>query len=253
MEWEGGICAEVVRGAMERNPFERLGSIVYRVLERAILSSELAPGAKLNVAKLAAALDVSATPVREAIEQLCACGLVLAQQREDGKYSNYYVFDISNTDIENLFTARKSVEGMAAYICAQKNWNVELTSLGAMAESFDGALRDYVSSGFASVSGIPVTAGLDMDFHRLIINSTGNQYLIGMYQAIVGKVEYLSIRANQFLLRERTPDKLLLLGSQHLAVYRAIKLGMPQLARQAMEDHMDYCANVCLQNRNLQH
>ena len=73
---------------------KKLSNIVFTKLEGAILSSELPPGARLNVAKIAGELDVSATPVREAIDQLCSRELVRAEQRGDGKYSNYYVFDI---------------------------------------------------------------------------------------------------------------------------------------------------------------
>ena len=116
---ERRICSETVRRALEKNPFEKLSNIVFTILEGAILSSELPPGARLNVAKIAGELEVSATPVREAIDQLCSRGLVRAEQRGDGKYSNYYVFDIENSSIENLFVARKSVEGMAAYICGR--------------------------------------------------------------------------------------------------------------------------------------
>lgn len=110
------ICGESVRMALEKNQFEKLGSIVFSILERAILSSELAPGSRLNVAKLAGELEVSVTPVREAIDQLCSRGLVRAEQKGDGRYSNYYVFDIDNSSIADLFVARKSVEGMAAYM-----------------------------------------------------------------------------------------------------------------------------------------
>lgn len=70
------ICASSVREVLDKNPFEKLSSIVFRIMEDAILSSELAPGERLNVAKIAGELEVSATPVREAIEQLCARGLV---------------------------------------------------------------------------------------------------------------------------------------------------------------------------------
>ena len=98
---------------------------------------------------------------------------------------------------------------------------------------------------------ISITARLDMDFHGLLVRSTRNEYLLSMYEAIGKTVEYLSIRTNQFLVSERNPDNLLLLGSQHVAIYRAVKFGFPELARSAMDKHIDFCANSCLQNRNL--
>lgn len=244
------ICSEAVRSALERNPFEKLSSIVFTILEGAILSSELRPGARLNVAKLAGELEVSATPVREAIDQLCTRGLVRAEQKGDGKYFNYYVFDIDDSSIADLFVARKSVEGMAAAICAEKNWRVDLNELGRLAEGFQRALRDFVSGPENPHPDIGITARLDMDFHGLLVRSTRNDYLLSMYEAIGKTVEYLSIRTNQFLVSEREPDNLLLLGSQHMAIYRAVKFGFPELTRRAMDKHIDFCASSCLQNRS---
>ena len=244
------ICSEAVRSALGRNPFDKLSRIVFPILEGAILSSELRPGARLNVAKLAGELEVSATPVREAIDQLCTRGLVRAEQKGDGKYFNYYVFDIDDSSIADLFVARKSVEGMAAAICAEKNWRVDLNELGRLAEGFQRALRDFVSGPENPHPDIGITARLDMDFHGLLVRSTRNDYLLSMYEAIGKTVEYLSIRTNQFLVSEREPDNLLLLGSQHIAIYRAVKFGFPELARRAMDKHIDFCASSCLQNRS---
>lgn len=244
------ICAESVRMALEKNQFERLGNIVFAILERAILSSELAPGTRLNVAKLAGELEVSVTPVREAIE-LCSRGLVRAEQKGDGRYSNYYVFDMDNRSIANLFVARKSVEGMAAYICAEKNWLVDMAELGRIAGSFQRAVKAHLAAPEEPEPNVYLTAGLDMDFHGLLVRATRNEYLISMYEAISKKIEYLSIRTNQFMAGESNADNLLLIGSQHISIYRAVRQGFPEVARSIMEKHIDFCASTCLQNRNL--
>ena len=78
---ERRICSESVHRVLEKNPFEKLSVIVFSILEDAILSSELPPGAKLNVTRLSAELDVSSSPVREAIDQLCESGLVREEKR----------------------------------------------------------------------------------------------------------------------------------------------------------------------------
>lgn len=245
------ICGESVRMALEKNQFEKLSSIVFSILERAILSSELAPGSRLNVAKLAGELEVSVTPVREAIDQLCSRGLVRAEQKGDGRYSNYYVFDIDNSSIADIFVARKSVEGMAAYICAEKKWRVDINELGRIAGRFQRAVKDHITSAEVTAPNFYLTARLDMDFHGLLVRSTHNEYLISMYEAISKTVEYLSIRTNQFMAGESNADNLLLIGSQHLSICRAVQQGFPDLERSIMEKHIDFCASACLQNRNL--
>ncbi len=240
---------ELVRQAQEKNPFEKISTIVYGILENAILTSALRPGFKLNVTKIAASLEVSATPVREAVEQLSGKGLVTVEQKGDGKYSNYHVFDITNESIQNLFIARKSIEGTAAFLCAEKNWRVDLSEMGRLAEVFQRTLKGFVDSG-DETPDVSVTAELDRQFHQLLVDSTSNDFLINMYATIGKQLEYLSIRTNQFLVGEN-PDNLLLLGSQHIAIYRAVKFGFPQLARSCMDEHIDFCMSSCLQNRNL--
>ena len=244
------ISLESVRRELERNPFGKLSGIVLRILEDAILTGELKPGERLNVAKLAGEMDVSATPVREAVDQLCTKGLVRAEQKSDGKYLNYYVLDITNTSITNLFVARKSVEGMAAYICAERNWDVNLDELGRLAHEFQSKLRDY-SSGVIKTANLFESANLDMSFHRLLVKSSRNEYLVTMYDAIARTVEYLSIRTNQFLSVKRDLERNLMIGGHHVAIYNAVKLGFPESARTVMENHIDYCAKACLANRHL--
>lgn len=244
------LTPELVRSALEENPFERIGSIVYRVLEDAILSADLKPGMKLNVAKLAGCLDVSTTPVREAVEQLSGNGLVTVRQKEDSKYSNYYVFDITNESIQNLHIARKSVESTAAYLCAQENWKVDLSELGRLAEVFQKTLVGLVDKD-PNAPGAAIAAEADRQFHELLVHSTGNEFLTGMYATVTKKLDYLSRRTNQFLAQESNMNNLLRLGSQHISIYRAIKFGFPDLARSCMDDHIDFCMGLCMQNRNL--
>ena len=61
---------------------ERDGSKVARQIREAILRLELRPGAVLDEADLAATMNVSRTPVREAIIQLISDGLVERQGRK---------------------------------------------------------------------------------------------------------------------------------------------------------------------------
>lgn len=244
------LSPELVLRALAENPFDKVSAIVYRVLESAILSADLRPGMKLNAAKLAACLDVSTTPVREAIDLLSANGLVTVRQKENSKYSNYYVFDITNQSIQDLHIARKSVESTAAYLCAQENWKINLSELGRLAEVFQKTLTDLVGEG-PDAPKISVVADVDRQFHELLVNSTQNEFLIGMYATITKKLEYLSLRTNQFLAQESNMDNLLRLGSQHISIYRAVKFGFPDLARSCMDDHIGFCLSLCLQNRNL--
>ena len=58
------LSAEAIQAKIQENPIVKLGDVVYAQIEDAILSSELAPGQKINITKLAETMGVSTTPVR---------------------------------------------------------------------------------------------------------------------------------------------------------------------------------------------
>lgn len=245
---KGSLLAQNIRAAMNENPFLKLGDTVYAEIEKAILSSVMIPGQKINITKLAETLGVSTTPVRDAIERLCARGLVINEQREDAKYSSYYVFDMNNDSIQDLYYSRKTIEGMAAYLCARKNWQVDLNELKRLAEEFKKSLDGYINTP-SSEWNVSVTASLDRQFHNLIIRSTKNQFLIEMYESMKKYLDYMSVRRSAFLKEERNADSIMMLGNQHISIYNAVKLGFSDTARSLMEEHIDFCTMSIIQNR----
>ena len=145
---------EMIEEIQNQNPFVRISEAVYSILEDAILSSKLRPGSKLKINKIADELNVSGTPVREAVERLTSRGLVIESMINGGKYKNYYVFDLSEDDIENLFEARKAIESVACYACAEKNWKVDMKKLHEYADGFEKDMRDFMSGKSETVSSI---------------------------------------------------------------------------------------------------
>ena len=47
------FTAQNITAAQEKNPFAKISDIVYELLEKAIFSSAIPPGSKLNISKLA--------------------------------------------------------------------------------------------------------------------------------------------------------------------------------------------------------
>ena len=230
--------------AQLENPFVKISEAVYNILEEAILSSALKPGGKLKINKIADELHVSGTPVREAVEQLVVRGLVVESLGTGGKYKNYYVFDIDDGDIGELFSARKSIESTAAYICAQKNWHVDMEVLEKNMSDFRQAVKEYIDG-----DSVRNATQYDRQFHTAIVEASKNRYLSEMYSTLDKKLNYLSVRTCEFMAAARRSDDLLMLCSQHALVVHAIQIGYPQLARDAMDEHIDFCAGNCLSSR----
>ena len=72
------FTAQNITAAQEKNPFAKISDIVYELLEKAIFSSAIPPGSKLNISKLAEQMGVSTSPVTRAVERLEENGLVTA-------------------------------------------------------------------------------------------------------------------------------------------------------------------------------
>ena len=245
----GPICGQTVKDALAENPFERLSLIVSRIIEGAILRAELKPGARLNVSQLSSSLGVSTSPVRDAMERLVSLGLVIAERKADGRYSSYYVFDISNSSISDLFEARRVIEGAAAAICARKPWLIRLDELGALAADFNTRLSNSIGHE-QPYDNLIKTAELDRSFHTLLVESCGNEYLIRMYRDLRSMLFYMSVRTCNFVTTERDPDNVRLLGAQHMSIFRSIRDGYPDTARVLMDEHISLCCSGSLWNRS---
>ena len=236
----------LIKEAQKENPFAKLGEIVYQILETQILSLALDPGSKLRINTIAEDLNISATPVREAIDLLEENGLVVANKGSGGKYKSYSVFDIDDKEVQDLFVVRKAIESTSAEICAQRNWTVDMEHLDSILNDFRKYTQKYIDEG-----GTLELNEIDIDFHTAIVRYSGNQHLYNVYTSLGKKLQYLSIRTCEFMTGDPEREDLKLLYVQHKSVLNSIEMGMPELARQSMASHIDFCAENCIKNRYL--
>ena len=125
-----------------------LGEEVYRRLKQAIVDGDLAPGERLVESTLAGSLNVSRTPVREALRRLTSEGLVAA----DGSRG----LIVARTSVENVayaYDLREVLEGYAARLAAQHHrpdlFAILAESLFSMERGFsDAAQLDHHHSRF---------------------------------------------------------------------------------------------------------
>ena len=101
-----------------------LGQYVYDTLKQAIVRGELNPGRRVVESRVADALGISRTPVREAIHKLEKEGL-LSQNPTGG----FFVKGFSRADIEETFGIRSVLESYAARLAAIKHRQEELKLL----------------------------------------------------------------------------------------------------------------------------
>jgi DNA-binding GntR family transcriptional regulator len=136
---------------------------VLRKLRDEIVSSQLTPGTVLKDAEVAARLGVSITPVREAIGQLAAEGLIdIAPNR------TRHVTHVTQKNTLEL------IDVMCLLACAGFEWGMEnlsdahLTTLRRQYQDFDSNLK---------LGNITAAAGAGADFSTTVILASGNREL----------------------------------------------------------------------------
>lgn len=153
---------------------ERDGAKVAKLLRASILRLELRPGVILDEAELGARLNVSRTPVREAIIQLIADGLVVREGRKAK------VAPLDFDDVPKLYDAllisSRLVHRQAALNRTAKNLKAiaaEMEKFEALTVTGDGVIRSEVNTAF----------------HRAISASADNRYISDFYeQALFGTI-----------------------------------------------------------------
>lgn len=112
---------ETIKAMPER---KSLGQHVFENLKQAIIRGDVSPGKRLVETRIADALGISRTPVREAIHKLEREGLLEKLPR-----GGFSVMGATREDIEETFGIRSVLESYAARLAAMKHKESELAPL----------------------------------------------------------------------------------------------------------------------------
>ena len=221
-----------LRQYMDANPDAKLRDLVMNLLYDEIVSLKIAPGTKLNVNQIAASLGISRTPVAEAVGSLADIGFVVTHPGQAGNF----VLDLSLPDMINLYRVRNAIESEAAALCAYAAEDGVVRELSLLANAF----RDSVES--RDIRGMKDT---DMPFHRLIIKSCGNPYIVQSYEQILPKLIMYQASMLEFIVHQENQRNpwMSSVKFNHIAVVSAIRMRMPELARQCMAEHIGTSLN----------
>ncbi|TCL00596.1 GntR family transcriptional regulator [Shimia isoporae] len=143
------------------------GNAAYAALLSEIRNGALSPGDRLRETDLAARLGISRTPVREAIRQLEADGLVTHVPRQGAS-----VRSLNYAEVMELYEMRAVLEGTAARLAVRSASDVEIAELRALNEEIRAA-----GEGTRAFH-------LNRSFHALLLNSAKNRFLAKSVQAM---------------------------------------------------------------------
>ncbi len=189
---------------------------VYEHLRRELLSGRLLPGQWLREQELAAELQVSRTPVREAIRRLAQEGLVAIEANR-----GVSVVELGVDEAVATYEVRERLEAMAAGLAASR-----ITDAG----------RLKLSEAYAAMTALPddaTTAHLrtDGEFHRVVARLAGNPVLEEL-------IERLNDRVMRVKLLTSDINSTSLAREQHAEISAAIQAGDAPRAERAMSAHI---------------
>jgi DNA-binding GntR family transcriptional regulator len=192
---------EVARESAERRSQTHRA---YLELRRRILDNEMPPNAQYLEQELADALQMSRTPVREALIRLSDERLVEVRPRHGAR-----VLPVSVRDMREIYELLTELEAMAARMLAERGLSREqLARLEQAVAEMDAALtRDDLAA----------WARNDEIFHGLLVDFSGNSRL----SQIVGMFRDQAHRARMQTLRLR--PKPTASNRDHAAVVEAIR------------------------------
>ena len=195
----------------------RLADIVYNQLLEAIRSGAISDDERLVQEKLAEEMQISRTPVREALLRLEQEGILVVAQR-----GGFRVYRMSRDEVHELYQARAAIEGQAMRILAANPDAKKIQDLRKLIEKEENISSPSIDAYFTA----------NRNIHRKIVELSDNRYLLEMFDNIWNR----GVSYNLFAAIAKI-DLAQSLGD-HLKLVDAIETGNPIVAMEAIVDHI---------------
>ena len=188
------------------------------ILEQDILTGTLRPGVRLEEAVLAGRFGVSRTPVREALTQLAAMGLITRRPRRGAVVS-----EIGAAALAEMFEVMALLEGQCARLAAQR-----------ISRQGRHDLQDaYLACADAADRGNEDAYYYENErFHQAIYDHSANAFLANQTRQLRNRLKpYRRMQLRQH-------DRLVRSLDEHKRITEAILAGNAALAQQIMFQHI---------------
>lgn len=195
----------------------RLADEVYEQLVSAIMNRDITPEDNLVQEKLAAEMQISRTPVREALMRLEQEGVL-----EVSKRGSFRLYRMDDQEVRELYQSRAAVEGQCARILTVRADPADTKALRKLVEREEN-LREHSARAYFEAN---------RNIHRAFVERAGNRFLLEMFEMIWGK----AMAFHLFATIENV-DLAKSLGD-HMALVDVIEKGDKTEALEAFTDHI---------------
>ena len=152
-------------------------------LRQMLVENRIAPGVKLNERELSEVLNVSRTPLREAIKMLAAEGLVELLPNRGA-----IALELTQVDVLNTFEVMAGLESQSGELAARRITEHELQEIKAMHYDMLAAYTRH---------DLPTYYRLNANIHSAINAAAKNPVLTTIYKQVNARLQALRFRSNQ--------------------------------------------------------
>jgi DNA-binding GntR family transcriptional regulator len=199
-----------------------LTRLVVDALRERILDGSFPPGERLVEGRLSEQLGVSRMPVREALRQLAAEGIVTIEPRRGAT-----VTEFSEEQVRDLVEVRATLEGLNAKLAARRHDAQKIAELqGILAEG----------AGLAEAGDPMALVRLNERFHDALANIGSNSVLRDMMRSLRDRTALLFAPLNRGRGKQN--------WDEHAAVLRAVIDGDAELASLLATRHVYNAAQM---------
>jgi DNA-binding GntR family transcriptional regulator len=199
----------------------QLNQQVYELLKEQILTGTFTPGQRLSINAIAKQLDISVTPVRDALRRLAADELVTMLPRR-----GTFVAEFNRQGVRETFQARRIIEGASA----EKLDRISDQTIRRMEEIVDQ--QDSLRDGTRFVN-YEAHITLETEFHRHLVDLLGNERIARFY----GELRWpMQLIRGLFYTNNVRADRTV---TEHRAIVKAMKEKDTEKLKRAILEHLD--------------
>lgn len=200
-----------------------LADYAYDRLLALLVDGQFPAGSSLNIDALSRGLEVSQSPVREALARLESTGLV-----RRAALKGYSVAPILSTnELLELMDARLVLEPVNAFLSCEQGDERLIDELNKSVSALENAPRGRTFEEFRAYWRA------DEQFHQLIAEAAHNRFLLSAYSALGGQVQRFRLFAGPGVTDADHAIR------EHGLIRDAFVAGDADLARQSMVDHLN--------------
>jgi DNA-binding GntR family transcriptional regulator len=188
---------------------------VAELLRQRIFARELEPGSWIDELRIAEALGISRTPLREALKVLAAEGLVTMKVRRGA-----YVTEVNEKDLRDVYHLLALLESDAARVVAQRGTDEHMAQIQALHQDLENAAQDR--DRFFQVNEA---------FHSLLLQIADNRW---RDQMVADLRKVMKLNRHNSLFKEGRIEQSL---AEHQAIVDALLARQPELAAERMSAH----------------